>query len=117
MGQMTGIIIVFIVFASITGLILGVIYLRNRNQERIKILEKGADPSILKSEAGKGGKVSLKIGIILIAIALGIIIGSLIANYTYIFPESEVAYFSSIFLFGGLGLLVTQLISNKNGKK
>ena len=116
MGPMGGVIIVFIIFASITGLILGVIYLRNRNQERIKILEKGADPSILKSEIRKGGKVSLKIGIFLIAIAIGIIVGSIIANYTYIFPESAVAYFSSIFLFGGLSLLIVQFIGNKNDK-
>jgi len=116
MAPMGGVIIVFIIFASITGLVLGVIYLRSRNQERIKILEKGADPSILKSEIGRGGKVSLKIGIFLIAIAIGIIVGSLIANYTYIFPESGVAYFSSIFLFGGLSLLITQFIGNKNEK-
>lgn len=113
---MIGVIIVFIVFASITGLILGVIYLRNRNQERMKVLEKGADPSILKSEYGKGGKVLLKIGIFLIAIAIGIIVGSLIANYTYIFPENAVAYFSSVFLFGGLSLLIVQLIGNKTEK-
>jgi hypothetical protein len=116
MGPMVGVIIVFIIFVSITGLILGVIYLRNRNQERMKILEKGADPSILKSEIRRGGKESLKFGIFLIAIALGIIVGSLIANYTYIFPESAVAYFSSIFLFGGLSLLIVQFIGNKNDK-
>lgn len=116
MGPMVGVIIVFIIFASITGLILGVIYLRNRTQERIKILEKGADPSILKSDYAKGGKVSLKIGIFLIAIAIGIIVGSMIANYTYIFPESGVAYFSSVFLFGGLSLLIVQLIGNKTEK-
>jgi hypothetical protein len=116
MGPMVGVIIVFIIFASITGLILGVIYLRNRNQERMKILEKGADPSILKSEIRRGGKVSLKIGIFLIAIALGIIVGSIIANYTYIFPESAVAYFSSVFLFGGLSLLIVQFIGDKDEK-
>jgi hypothetical protein len=116
MGQMTGVIIVFIIFASITGIILGIIFLRNRNQERLKILEKGIDPSVLKSEIRTSNKLSLKIGVFLIAIALGIITGSLIANYTYIFPENEVAYFSSIFLFGGIGLLITQLIGNKNGK-
>ena len=113
---MGGVIIVFIIFASITGLILGVLYLRNRNQERIKILEKGADPSILKSEPVKGTKVSLKIGIFLIAIAIGIIVGSLIANYTYIFPDNGVAYFSSVFLFGGLSLLIVQFIGNKTEK-
>ena len=117
MGQMSGVVIVLIVFASITGIILGVIYLRNKSQERLKVIEKGADPSILTTELKKSSKLPIKIGIFLIGIALGIILGSIIANYTYIFPESEVAYFSSIFLFGGLGLLATQLIGNKNGKK
>ena len=113
---MSGVIIVFIIFASITGVILGIIYLRNRNQERLKIIEKGADLSVLDSGTKTNGKITLKIGLFLIAVALGIITGSLIANYTYIFAESEVAYFSAIFLFGGLGLLGTQLIGKKKGK-
>jgi uncharacterized membrane protein YciS (DUF1049 family) len=116
MAQMNGVIIIFIIFASITGVILGIIYLRNRNRERLKMIEKGADPSVFKSETKTDGKISLKIGIFLIALAIGIITGSLIANNTYIFAESEVAYFSAIFLFGGLGLLGTQLIDKKKKK-
>ncbi len=113
MVQTAGVMIVLIIFASITGIILGVIYLRNRNRERMQIIEKGADPSILKSDLNSRGMLSLKIGIILIGIALGIIIGNIVANYTYIFPESEVAYFSSIFLFGGISFVITQLIGDK----
>jgi hypothetical protein len=113
MGQMTGVLIVLIVFSSITAIILGVIYLKNRHLERTKLMEKGADPAILKSELSSKGKLSLKIGIILIGIAIGIIVGSIIANYTFIFPEDGVAYFSSIFLFGGISLLITQFIGYK----
>lgn len=113
---MAGVIIVLIIFSSITGVILGIIYLRNRYLERMKVLEKGADPSILKSELSSKGKLPLKIGIFLIAIALGIIVGSIIENYTFIFPEDGVAYFSSIFLFGGISLLITQFIGDKKKK-
>ncbi len=116
MAQINGVIIVFIIFASITGVILGIIYLRDRSRERLKIIEKGADPSVFDTKTKTDSKVTLKIGIFLVALAIGIITGSLIANYTYIFAESEVAYFSSIFLFGGLGLLGTQLIGKKNKK-
>jgi uncharacterized membrane protein YciS (DUF1049 family) len=116
MGQINGVIIVFIIFASVTGVILGIIYLRDRSRERMKMIEKGADPSVFNTGQKTDGKVSLKIGIFLIALAIGIITGSLIANNTYIFAESEVAYFSSIFLFGGLGLLGTQLIGKKKKK-
>jgi hypothetical protein len=112
MEQTAGIFIVLIIFASITGVILGVIYLRNRSRERMHVIEKGADPSILKSELTKGSKLPIKIGIFLIGIALGIILGNIIANYTYIFPENEVAYFASIFLFGGISLLISQLVGN-----
>ncbi len=83
----------------------------------MKVIEKGADPSILKSELRSRDKISLKIGVFLIGIALGIIVGNIFANYTFIFPEDEVAYFSSIFLFGGISLLITQLIGDKNKKK
>ena len=116
MGQMAGVVIVLIIFTSITGIILGVIYLRNKSQERMKVIEKGADPSILTTELKKSSKLPIKIGIFLIGIALGIILGNIIANYTYIFPENEVAYFASIFLFGGLSLLITQFIGNNNKK-
>lgn len=113
MGATAGVIIVLIIFASITGVILGVIYLRNRYNERMKVIEKGADPSILKSELQVKGKLLLKVGIFLIGIAIGIIVGSTVANYTYIFPESGVAYFSSIFLFAGISLLINQFIGEK----
>jgi hypothetical protein len=116
MAQINGVIIVFIIFASVTGVILGIIYLRDRSRERLKMIEKGTDPSVLDTKIKTDSKVTLKIGIFLVALALGIITGSLIANYTYVFAESEVAYFSSIFLFGGLGLLATQLIGKKNKK-
>lgn len=112
---MDGVIIVFIIFASIPGVILGIIYLKNRNRERMKMIEKGVDPSVLNPEKKPNGKISLKIGIFLIALAIGIITGSFIANYTYIFAESEVSYFSAIFLFGGLGLLATRLVGRKPG--
>ena len=116
MAQINGVFIVFIIFGSITGVILGIIYLRDRSRERMKMIEKGADPSVFDTKTKTDNKVTLKIGIFLVALAIGIITGSLIANYTYIFAESEVAYFSAIFLFGGLGLLCTQLIGKKNKK-
>ena len=117
MGPMIGVFIVLIIFSSITAIILGLVYLRNRHHERTKLMEKGADPAILKSELSSKGKLPLKIGIILISIAIGIIVGSIIANYTFIFPEDGVAYFSSIFLFGGLSLLITQFIGEKQKKQ
>ena len=117
MGPISAVIIVLIVFSSITGVILGVMYLRNMSRERLKVIEKGADPSILQTEMKRSSKLSLKIGIFLIGIALGIILGNIIVNYTYIFPENEVAYFASIFLFGGISLLISQFVGNNNKLK
>ena len=59
----------------------------------------------------KYSAMTLKIGMLLVGIALGILIGSIIDEYTTL--PSEVGYFSMIFLFGGLALIANSLIEKK----
>ena len=113
---MAPVFIVLIIFGSIPAVILGLVHLRNKNKERMAIIEKGVDPAIFKEQFRTSKNVSLKVGIFLIGIALGIITGSIMANTVFYFPE-EVSYFSSIFLFGGLSLLITFLIDRNAQKK
>lgn len=93
--------------------IFGIVYLTvsARHKERMALIDKGLDASILKAE-NKGRFGALKFGLLLIGAALGLLVGSLLENYTRM--EEPVAYFSMLFLFGGLGLtLFYFIVKNK----
>jgi hypothetical protein len=109
------VLILLIIFGSITTLILGGIYLRNKNRERMAILSQGADPNIFKEDFKPSRNTSLKFGILFIAIALGILIGYIIETNFFV-PEG-VAYFSTIFMCGGIGLLIGAFIDKRDEKK
>ena len=113
---MEHVLIVLIIFGSIPSFILGLVHLRNRNKERMAILEKGVDPALFKDQFRSPKDVSLKIGILLIGIALGILTGSLMAHSMNNLPE-EVSYFFAIFLFGGISLILSYWVDRKMQKK
>jgi predicted MFS family arabinose efflux permease len=112
MAPLGAVLILLVIFGSITSVILGLVYLKNKNRERMIMMEKGVDASIFKEEFRNTGNFSLKTGIFLIGIALGIIFGA-IAAQSYIFPHEEASYFSAIFLFGGISLIVGSLVDKK----
>jgi len=87
------------------GAIFGIFYLyiTARNKERLSMIEKGADASMFSTKR-KYYAMTLKVGMLLIGVALGILVGSIIDQYTML--EEEVGYFSMIFLFGGLALVI-----------
>jgi len=94
------------------GAIFGIFYLyiTARNKERLSMIEKGADASMFATKR-KYYAMTLKIGMLLIGVALGILVGSIIDQYTLL--EEEVGYFSMIFLFGGLALVINALMEKK----
>ncbi|MCU0362997.1 MAG: hypothetical protein MUD02_07550 [Bacteroidales bacterium] len=109
-------VITFIaLFAMVFGL--GYIYYTTRNRERMALIEKGADASLFNTgkEGGKTfinwNKFTLKIGMLAIGIALGIIAGSVFANNSIM--DEDTSYSSMIFLFGGLSLVVFYIIDRK----
>jgi hypothetical protein len=93
-------------FASIFGIVYVIIAARNK--ERIALIEKGADASIFKT--GSTGKMdALKFGLLFIGISLGLLAGHLLERAVdQMVPP--VAYFSMIFLFGGISLIVYYFI-------
>jgi hypothetical protein len=98
-----------LVLAIIFGFIYGVVYLAVRRKERMALLDKGADPKIFHVQPLR--TVTLKWGLLLIGVAIGIFLGNVL-EYTGIFVE-EVAYFSMIFLFGGIALVVSHFWEKK----
>ncbi len=105
------ILIPLALFASIFGILY--VYFTARNRERMSMIEKGVDPSIFTRKRSYSN-MTLKFGMLLVGVSLGILIGSLIDEYTTL-PE-EVAYFSMIFLFGGLALITNSVLEEKRSK-
>jgi len=99
-------------FAALFGIFY--VYITARNKERLSMIEKGADASMFSTKR-KYYAMTLKIGMLLVGISLGILIGSFIDEYTTL-PE-EVGYFSMIFLFGGVALITNALMEKKESKE
>lgn len=98
-----------LVLAVIFGFIYAVVFIQVRKKERLAMLEKGADPSIFNVESKPASY--LKYGILLVGLAVGILLGNILEVQTSLNPV--VSYFSMIFLFGGLGLIISHIIENK----
>jgi hypothetical protein len=107
MENLSNVLITAIVFAAIFG----VIQLLVKRKERLMLIEKGANMPEIKSDLPVFS--GLKSGLFLVGIGIGILAGSILAATTVL--EKEVSYFSMIFLFGGLALVISHFVE-KNKK-
>jgi hypothetical protein len=103
------ILIPLVVFSSIFGVFY--VWISARNKERMAMIEKGADASLFATKKKYFGNITLKFGMLAVGIGTGILIGSLLSNYTTL--DEEVAFPSMIFLFAGLFLVGNALIEKK----
>lgn len=104
-----GILVPIAFFATIFGIVY--IIISARNKERIALIEKGADASIFKT--GSTGKMdALKFGLLFIGISIGLLMGHILERVIHQI-EPPVAYFSMVFLFGGLSLITYYLMVKK----
>lgn len=111
--QTLGILIPFAFFALVFASLY--VHLTTRNKERLAMIEKGASPELFKSKAeSNSGYAIFKIGLFLIGIALGIVAGYLLKDAGM---EEGPAFFSMMFLFGGIGLVISFLLQGKLLKK
>jgi hypothetical protein len=101
MLELTPVLVLAIIFGSIVS----IVYFSIRRKERMAMMEKGIDPASF-IQTKKVNLSALKYGILLISVALGILLGKYLANTAMFQFEEEAAYFSMIFLFGGLGLVI-----------
>jgi hypothetical protein len=109
------IIAVFIPIISIVGAVITIIYLRKYTyDERRIMIERGVDPSLF-SKTKRGDTGPLRASLLLIGAGIGLLLGHFLHS-TYRMEE-EVAYFSMLFIFGGLGLGAAYLIEEKKQRK
>jgi ABC-type Fe3+-siderophore transport system permease subunit len=99
-----------LVLAIIFGAIYGIIQLNYQHKERKMLLEKGADPSVFNLPRTQKA-TSLRYGLLLIGIALGILLGSVLTATSTL--AQEAAYFSMVFLFGGIALVVSFFLEKR----
>ena len=106
---------------NVTGIIISVVlfvviglswyfYLQARTKERLACIEKGMDVMPRQSKPANKRKTSFTIGLFMIGISLGLLIGYLLKNLGV---DEDPAYFSMILLFGGLSLVIANLIKFK----
>lgn len=92
------------VLAIIFGFSYAVIYLIVRKKERMALLERGVDASFFINPVKQQSFIALKFGLLFIGLAIGIFAGGLLNHLTPM--DQEESYFSMIFLFGGIGLVI-----------
>ncbi|HCM78051.1 MAG TPA: hypothetical protein DIS90_16830 [Cytophagales bacterium] len=98
---------------GLVGAFIMVVYLRKfQNMERMAIIDKGLDPTLFKMERSTSG--ALRAALLLMGAGLGLLMGYWLDSS---FDMQEVAYFSMIFIFGGLGLGLSYLIEESKNKE
>ncbi|MBN1158540.1 MAG: hypothetical protein JXA61_04105 [Bacteroidales bacterium] len=111
MGEQLIAIVFFVTgFAALFGIMY--IFYNTRNRERLALIEKNADPSILRNEPKETLKTFvIKLGLLFAGAGFGTLIGNILAETTALHPGA--AYISMIFLFAGGGLVASYFLSRK----
>jgi hypothetical protein len=88
-------------------------YMRKfKNLERMAIIDKGLDPNLFKDDQLRTSG-ALRAGLLLMGAGFGFLMGYWLDRS---FDMEEVAYFSMLFIFGGMGLLLAYFIEERKAK-
>ena len=97
------------------GVFTMIVFLRKYdNDEKMAMIAKGITPP-QKTSYQVNPSHSLRWGFILVGFGIGLLMGSLLESLTEI--NGDTAHFSMIFIFGGLGLLLSYFYQMKLDKK
>lgn len=114
MADITGIIAILcaIGLPIATGLVIGLTAVKNEHKERIGLINQGIiPPNKTKVKSDPNRLVSLRNGIVLIALGIGIIVGFLCSEYLVIGRGNEFwVTGASVVFFLGVGYLVYFLV-------
>jgi len=83
--------------------------MKTKNQERIKLIEKGINPDEGMNITEYRKLTSLNFAVLFISFAVGLLTAHLLV-ISYEPLDSFVTYLSMILLFGGIGFLINYLI-------
>ena len=89
------------------------IYLFLRRKEHLALIEKGQSVNIFETK--KNTPSVLKWGMLFIGVGVGILIGRILTLYTAMGEEES--FFSMVFLWGGIALVIYHFIARNMNKK
>ena len=106
---------ILMVIIAIVGAYVMVIYLRKYgNIERMAMIEKGLDPQLFtEKKRPLSTSWSLRFALLLIGAGVGLLLGHFLDTNFYM---EEVAYFSMLFICGGIGLAASYVIEERKIK-
>lgn len=99
----------------VAGMVLGLRWIKTRNEERMGLINQGIiPPDAPKRKATPNRFVALRNGILFVAIGIGIIVGFLCSEYLVIGQGNEFwVTGASVVFFMGVGYLIYFLVSQK----
>jgi CBS domain containing-hemolysin-like protein len=100
---MEGALAIIFIFGGFAAIIISLIYFRNRRIERTALIAAGKDASLF-SDGKPKHYLSLKYGMLLVGLAIGVILGGVLEATTTM--TEPAAYLSMVLLWGGLSLIV-----------
>jgi len=95
------------------AMVFGIVWVLVDRSIKVQLIKHGADARTLKMNKSSDG--SLRFGLLLVGVGVGVLLGNLIAETTGM--QEEVAYVSMTFLMGGISLLIYHFISGKHTDK
>ena len=99
---------------TLIGAFIVIINLRKyQNVERMAMIEKGVDPAFFNVKSQVSTSWSLRASLLMIGAGAGLLVGHFLDRS---FDMEEVAYFSMLFIFGGMGLGASYLIEEQKIK-
>jgi hypothetical protein len=108
------ILAIIMVIIAIVGAYIMIIYIRKfTNEERLAMIEKGVDPQFFNTKKSFSTSLPLRASLLMIGGGVGLLLGHLLDRAFYM---EEVAYFSMLFICGGIGLGASYLIEEKKNK-
>jgi uncharacterized membrane protein len=106
---------VFIPIIGIIGLFTMIVYLRKfENTEKMAMIEKGVDPALFTKKTRANTSGPLRAALLLIGAGTGLLFAYFLDRA---WNMEEVAYFSMLFIFGGVGLGLAYIVEEKKIKE
>lgn len=107
----TEVLAIMIPIVALIGTFIMVVYLRRfENTERMAMIEKGVDPSLFAKKQRGSNSGPLRASLLFIGAGLGLLFGYFLDWH---YNMQEVAYFSMLLIFGGLGLGGAYLVEER----
>lgn len=109
-------------FVALFAMVFGIVYISvtARHRQRMAMIEKGMDPGNLNAGRTKETNLTLKFGLLMVGVGLGILLGYALSwvmpahpNPYDQDPDNPVPYFFSILFCGGVALVAEHMISKK----